>query len=924
MIEKENKLLIKNQELLKSKNKELRAAANETGRYEGAFRKLNQRRTEAAKHLKNLIASEKASTREIQKAQRAFDGLDKKVQKANRSARQFQSNVGNYPKLFGASTRALGGFLAAFGVVGGLQLFVGAVKDAFRVIVAFDKQIIAVQKTTNLTNEEIKLFKEEVIELGLALKGVSIQGLLKSAEVAGQLGIKGRENILKFSEVIEKLKLTSDIAGEESVRSFAKFIEISTDVVGNADRLGSVITELGNNFATSESQILKNTIEIQKGIAIYDANAASVIGLGAATNALGAEAEQSRSALQTTFKVLNDGASSGKNLDRILRLTGQTAKEFKEEFGADSVRVFQRFIEGLANSVDEGENLSNTLSDLGLNQKRTGAVIGVLAKNYGVLEDALGRANREYEENNALNKEAALSAKSIDSLIKDVSDSWAGFILRLEDGSNVLGGIVKSVLIGLANDLTTLSDILTGTDRRFENWKQGVEDAAHSSAFLKNQVDELGKKIDETQQIIDTTNYTPRLREATENLEGFIKQQEFLNNLIEKQDKKKQDDADAEILRLKEVAKAKETLRLAEIQKETEKQQRLRGIRDAANQAELDAEQQLNSEIDGDLDFWIDEEIQANIDKNNELYDINKDRLEREAKDQKDHLDHMSNLFEGFAEGESQTFEEMQKDRAKVREEILMSSVQLLSELGRGFTETKIQQLSDESNALELQRQTQLENAKGDKDKEAQINAEFDKKQAAIKQKQFQAEQRGALFQIAINTGVAITKTAAQLGFVAAIPFMALALALGLAQAAFVKAQKPPKFAKGSKGLQKDTYAEVGEAGRELLFMPGGGVALAQESTKAVLPKGTAIKTNKETEQILAANQLKASRENDIAARSYGELAILSQSIAEDRKSILDAVNDRDQYVFEVSKDGVKALMKNSRGTTTYLDNRFR
>ena len=74
------------------------------------------------------------------------------------------------------------------------------------------------------------------------------------------------QNILKFSEVIEKLKLTSDIAGEQSARNFAKFIEVSTDSVENADRLGSVITELGNNFATSESQILKNTVEIQKGM----------------------------------------------------------------------------------------------------------------------------------------------------------------------------------------------------------------------------------------------------------------------------------------------------------------------------------------------------------------------------------------------------------------------------------------------------------------------------------------------------------------------------------------------------------------------------------------------------------------------------------------------------------------------------------
>ena len=217
-----------------------------------------------------------------------------------------------------------------------------------------------------------------------------------------------------------------------------------------------------------------------------------------------------------------------------------------------------------------------------------------------------------------------------------------------------------------------------------------------------------------------------------------------------------------------------------------------------------------------------------------------------------------------------------------------------------------------------------MANIEDDKSKEAQINAKFDKKQAAIKQKQFKAEQNAALIKILINTALAISaaNTLIPPANIAAIIF---ASAIGLAQAAFVKSQKPPKFAKGSKGLQKDTHGIVGEAGRELLFMPGGGVALAQKETEGVFPKGTVIKTNRETEQILAANQYKASRENEAAAKNYGELAILSQSIADDRKSILKAVSDRDQYLFNVSKQGIINLTKkNKSGTTTYLNNRFR
>ena len=38
-------------------------------------------------------------------------------------------------------------------------------------------------------------------------------------------------------------------------RTIAKFIEVSSDSVENADKLGSVITRLGNNFATTEKKI---------------------------------------------------------------------------------------------------------------------------------------------------------------------------------------------------------------------------------------------------------------------------------------------------------------------------------------------------------------------------------------------------------------------------------------------------------------------------------------------------------------------------------------------------------------------------------------------------------------------------------------------------------------------------------------------
>jgi hypothetical protein len=98
----------------------------------------------------------------------------------------------------------------------------------------------------------------------------------------------------------------------------------------------------------------------------------------------------------------------------------------------------------------------------------------------------------------------------------------------------------------------------------------------------------------------------------------------------------------------------------------------------------------------------------------------------------------------------------------------------------------------------EEQRQVQLELAGSDEEAKLKINEKFDKKQSALKLKQFKADKAKALIDIGIQTAVASVKTAGTLGFPAAIPFIALVAALGITQAAIVATKKPPKFAQGT------------------------------------------------------------------------------------------------------------------------------
>jgi hypothetical protein len=435
-LKRNNTLSLEERVLNEAKNKALKLQARENAGLVGTYEKLNRLRTESQKRLADLLAAENRNTAAIKAAKLEYDKLDARVKAVDETTRNYTKNIGNYKSAFDGLNSTMREVLSTFGLVTGIALFGTIVKDAFNTIKEFDRQLIAVGKTTNISGEDLKAFGREVVLLGDQLDGISVQGLLQSAEVAGTLGVKGTDNILKFSTAIEKLKLTSDIISEEQVQNFAKFIEVSSDGFENADKLASVITQLGNNFATTEAQILGNSTEIQKGIAVYNTSAQGVLALGAATSSLGSEAESSRSAIQSTFAIINDAVATGKNLENVLKLTGLTQKELSDQFNKDATGVFQKFVKGLNTAKNEGENLSLVLEDLGLTEKRAFTVVGSLAANYSVLENAMISAKQEYIDNIALNKEVEAASQSVSSIIGDIKDRFDAYILTANDAND--------------------------------------------------------------------------------------------------------------------------------------------------------------------------------------------------------------------------------------------------------------------------------------------------------------------------------------------------------------------------------------------------------------------------------------------------------------------------------------------------------
>lgn len=129
----------------------------------------------------------------------------------------------------------------------------------------------------------------------------------------------------------------------------------------------------------------------------------------------------------------------------------------------------------------------------------------------------------------------------------------------------------------------------------------------------------------------------------------------------------------------------------------------------------------------------------------------------------------------------------------------------------------------------------------GDNEKQKDIlRLQEDRKIKELRRQQFQAEQRAQIAAAVVNTAASITKTASNLGFPAAIPFIIVAAAEGAAQIAIIKRQQS-NFAKG------------------VLNLKGPGTETS-DSIPANLSKGESVMTARETRE--SGNILKAIREN--------------------------------------------------------------
>jgi TP901 family phage tail tape measure protein len=294
-------------------------------------------------------------------------------------------------------------------------------KKAVDAAVSFESAFAGVIKTTdglvdaegrvNAVGEELQQgFRDLALEIP-----TSVEELLRIGELGGQLGV-AKDDLLDFTRVVADLGVATDLTTEEAAISFSRIASIMGTASEDFIRMGSSVVELGNNFETTEPEILAFATRIAGIANVAGLTESDIFAIGTAMTSVGIQAERGGTAVQKSLISISEAVANGnEDLAVFAKTAGLSSQAFADLWQKDASEAFTLFVEGLGKSEQE---VFGILDQVGLGNERTVASFLALAGADSKLRDTFKMSADAWEENTALTREAELRYGTTESQIQ--------------------------------------------------------------------------------------------------------------------------------------------------------------------------------------------------------------------------------------------------------------------------------------------------------------------------------------------------------------------------------------------------------------------------------------------------------------------------------------------------------------------------
>lgn len=386
----------------KSNSKAIAAAQRELNNYERKGREVRknisgqytalQEQKAALEQSRNAVSSAYKQYNQFSKSLDTMEKLEKAIkwEETGQSIKEAGENIDTVTKPF----QRLAAVTAA-----------GAVASA-KFAIDFENNFANVEKTVDGTDQQLNKIKQDIIDMAtVGINGHSAipqttAELTELAAAGGQLGIQV-ENISGFTEVMAMIGSATNLYGEAGAKTLARFMNVANVSQEEVQNLGSSVVDLGNHFATTEAEIADMAMYMGATGTAVGISAQDILAYSTALSSLGAEAASGGSAVSRIWMDIQSAVSNGgKSLSTFAQMSGKSSAQFAADWKSNASSAFKDLLVQLSKSKD----LVGDLQKLGFENIRDMQALQKLAGPTGIqlLNDALDRSNKAWDENTAL------------------------------------------------------------------------------------------------------------------------------------------------------------------------------------------------------------------------------------------------------------------------------------------------------------------------------------------------------------------------------------------------------------------------------------------------------------------------------------------------------------------------------------------
>ena len=404
-------------------------------------RKLSGQQTALQKSTQNAADAFTTAQTKLNNARAAVKQTQADIESCNRALKTAQSQwtaMGKTLEDFGQKASATGKALTGAGKTLTTTVttpIVAMGTAAIKASLDFESSFTSVRKTVDATEAEFSA-------LASASKSMSTQIAASTTEInevmatAGQLGI-ANDYLVDFTRTMIDLGNSTDIVANDAASTLAKFANITTMDQSQFGNLGATLVDLGNNFATVESDIMNMSLRLAAAGHQVGLTEPQILGFAAALSSVGVRAEMGGSAFSKALINMEVAAETGgQALEDFARVSGMTAEGFKALWDSDPAAAFQAFIVGLAQMDEAGVSAIATLQEIGIAEIRLRDTLLRSVNANELFAEAQATAVNAWEENTALTEEANKRYATTQSRLTNLKNTAVLFAQQIGDDLN--------------------------------------------------------------------------------------------------------------------------------------------------------------------------------------------------------------------------------------------------------------------------------------------------------------------------------------------------------------------------------------------------------------------------------------------------------------------------------------------------------